>query len=407
MTTWFSTQMHSLEKATWPQRTRYFLINALAFTLCYQVSNFLAQQRHVTRNVAFSFEYHMPFLEWMIIPYLSSGILFAASFLWIEKKDDLRVLNQRLLLATVSATLIFALYPLRFSFPKPSIASPFYAALFDFLAALDRPYNQLPSLHVAFCAIYWPSWRVSLKQGLAHRAMQICMALWLVLVTVATLFTYQHHLLDILGGLVLGLAAIFLIRPDREQPNVAFYYLMASGIVFLVGVIALRSVLALYLLLSLLLVSLAYRRQDNNFLHKHAGRHSGFICFFYAPYFFGYWLAWHYVRFHERRNPLFVNVSERLWIGRRLSAIETEKLPDACVIIDLSCELSETANLRKHPYRHFPLLDLISPDPSVTTEIVTAIRSEISAGRSVYLHCAMGYSRCILLAKLYMGEIKN
>ncbi|GGC98244.1 hypothetical protein GCM10011396_52240 [Undibacterium terreum] len=374
----------------------------LLFNLCYLLANSLAQQQHIIRDIALPFERNTPFIEWMVIPYLSSGIFFVWSFLQVESREQLRVLSQRLLLATVCASLIFFLYPLRFSLERPALTSSLFAPLFHFLSLIDKPYNQLPSLHVAYCLIFWQSLHPTLKR----QASKIILAGCLFLVAASTLFTYQHHLLDLVGGLALAAAAIRLIPAGHSQVKVGFYYTMAAAVVFMAGVLVLHSWLAGYLCISMLLVALAYQRRDRFFLPKRNGKHTWLAWLMYAPYLSGYWLTWLAVRFRERHRPAFIQFSNHLWIGRRLSEDEAGHLPPESSIIDLSCELGETAALRSRIYLYFPLLDLVTPEPAVMEEIAAAIRQEIAAGHSVYLHCAMGYSRCILLAKYTFADTK-
>ena len=395
--------VESINRATLQQRLRHLFLNLLCFNVCYLLGNALAHQQGVLRNIAFPFEESIPFLPWMIIPYLSSSVFFCLGFFWVHNTDQLRVFSHRLLLATVVAGLVFILYPLRFSWSKPAMESPLYAALFGFLSLVDKPYNQLPSLHVAFCLIFWQSLHVLLHSRFA----KIILAIWLLLTAGATIFVYQHHLMDILAGACLGLLCIFLIKSGRKDPNVAFYYLITAVVIFLVGVLAWKSVLGGYLTASLLLVGYAYYRRNPDFLHKNKGRYPAWIWVLYAPYLIGYWLTWYVVKWKERSRPSINKLKENLWIGRRLSSVETKQLPPHCTIIDLANELSETAALRSHPYFYFPLLDLLEPPPDTIDQIVTTIENEIAAGRTVYLHCAMGYGRSILVANAYLGQTEK
>jgi len=393
----------SYSPATVQHRLRHWLLNALTFGLCYFTANMLAQEQGVVRHAALAFEAGVPFLQWMIVPYLSSGLFFCLTFFLVSTQDQLRLLSQRLLLATIIAAFIFVLYPLQFSWPRPAISSPWCAYLYDFLAQMDKPYNQLPSLHVAYCLLFWSA----LRQHVRSVALHIALTAWLLLTAVSTLFTYQHHLLDVLGGGLLGLFCLVFITPKRTEPHVAFYYLIFASMFFIIGVIAARSWLALYLACSLLLVSLAYYRNDAHFLHKNKGQYPWWIWLLYAPYLLGYQLTWLAVVWRERHKPVIIKLTEQLWVGRRLSSREAKQLPQDCSIIDLANELSETATLRKHAYKHFPLLDLLKPGKPVSNEILRYMRQEIDSGKTVYLHCAMGYSRCILLAKLYMSQGTN
>lgn len=394
--------MEMLAHASWTLRIRHFLLNVLAFGLCYQTSNTLAARNNVTRDVAMAFDTHIPFLEWMIIPYLCSSVFFIGCFLRVDTRDELRVLSQRMLLATVTASLIFIFFPLRFSIARPDIASPLLAKLFGLLSVFDRPYNQLPSLHIAYCMIFWQCLSAYYKTHAAKLFLAAC----LMLVAVSTLFTYQHHLLDIAAGALLGGSVIALIQPRRMQINVAFYYAVIAIIVFITGVTFYHSWLAAYLSISLLLVCFAYQRRNRNFLHKKNGRHSLITRIIYAPYLIGYWLTWRMVQYKERDHPAVRPFSKQLWVGRRLSIEQSQQLPNNCVIIDLSAELSELKALRKNDYWHFPLLDLIEPEASVMEAIAVCVQNEIVKGRNVYLHCAMGYQRCIAVAEFTAARAK-
>lgn len=390
--------------ATKPQRLLHAGVNGIFFGLCYLLANGLAHERGITRNVALAFEVHMPFLPWMVLPYLSSGLFFVAAFFVVRTRDDLRVLSQRMLVATVLAGLVFVLYPLHFSFARPPIATPWLATLFALLGQLDAPYNQLPSLHVAYCVIWWAALR-SLATSVWTRAM---LAAWLALMAVATLFTYQHHLLDVLAGFALGLGCVAAIRPGRTEPNVALYYLVAGGLAAVVGLAAWPVLVTAYLAASLWLVALAYWRTDRHFLHKRHGRHPWWVWCLYAPYLISYRLTWLAVVWRDRHRPAFRQVAPQLWTGRRLSQAEAAQLPADCTVFDLANELPETPALRaphRH-YRYFPLLDIVTPSVEAIDEIVAALKEETRAGRNVYVHCAMGQRRCAQIASAFLATIK-
>ncbi|SDP88600.1 PAP2 superfamily protein [Rhodoferax sp. OV413] len=384
-------------EVTKQQRLLHLGLNCLVFGICYLLANRLAQQLEVNRHVALALDAQIPFWPWMLLPYLSSGLWLTATFLTLRSRDTLRVFSQRLLLATVLAALVFVLYPLRFSLPRPAVDTPWLATLYGMLAWVDRPYNQLPSLHVAYCLLLW----ASLRDLLAPLWARSLLAAGLLLTAVSTLFTYQHHLLDLLGGVVLGGLCVYAVRPVRNAPNVALYYLVAGGVAAVVGLAAWPAVLTLYGVLSLWLVGLAYARGDRQFLHKREGRYPWWIVLLYAPYLLGYRLSWRAVAWHERHRPAIQQIAPQLWIGRRLSETEARLLPTACSVFDLCCELPETPALRHQRYQHFPLLDIVAPPAEVVHDIVTALRRETAAGHTVYLHCAMGYRRCVQIAKAF------
>ncbi len=355
------------------RRTLHLLLNLAVFGLCYTVANLAAQRAGVTRHIVFGIDSAIAFIPWMVVPYMTSGALFVASF-WVARDD--RVLSARLLFATIAASLIFVLYPLRISGTRPLVDAAFPSALLELLALVDQPYNQFPSLHVAYCVIFGTVFRSAVGRA------------WLALVAVSTLFTWQHHAIDVAGGLLLGAAAIALVR----KASVAFNYVMGAGVLALTC----PWPLALYPLA----IALAYARADADFLRKRGAGYPLSSYLLYWPYLLGYWMTWQCVRRYEK--TAFRQMTAQLLAGRRLSASEAAMLPPGCAVIDLANELSETPALRGAHYVHVPMLDLVAPPMDAIELAVGAVARHIAAGRIVYLHCAMGYSRSIFIANLYM-----
>lgn len=377
------------------RRIHHLLLNWLAFAICYPLANHLAARQDVRRSIVLAFDGAVPFWPWMIVPYATSGMLFTLVFFVVRDAEQLRVASRRLLLATVAGALLFAVYPLRFSLVRPVIESPVAAAMYSFLDVVDQPYNQLPSLHVAYCVILWCAF-APLAAGWRRAAL----AGWLLLVAASTLFTWQHHAVDVAGGLALGLAAILLVRPGRTRyTTVSFYYVIAAGMTLLVGWFALQSWLAVWACASFLLVASCYHRRHAGFLGKRDGRHPLASWLLFWPYLAGYYITWLLVRLRGRA-PYAVH-DAGLSVGRRLCAAEARTLPAGCCVIDLSGELPETAALRGTAYHHVPLLDMQAPRPSQVRAVLALVNEQRRLGRPVYLHCAMGYSRSRFIAKLH------
>jgi hypothetical protein len=377
----------------------HLIINALAFGLCYTLANRAAELAQVQRTLAFPFEQGVPFLPWMIIPYASSVPLLAWAFFKVGKGDALRVFSRRLLLCTVAASLVFVLFPARFPAARPVPDNAFLQFAYGLLDASDRPYNQFPSLHIAYCVLLW----TALRPAIASRAWRAALACWLLLVGASTLLTWQHALTDIAGGIVLAAAAHHAVRPGMTaRHSVSFHYAILAGMALLAASLLSPSWPWYYLAASLLLVALAYARRDAGFLRKAGGRHPAWIWLLFFPYLAGYAATWLLVRWRHRGQQPFRRAADGLWVGRRLSAGEAQQLPAGCSVIDLSAELSETRALRHERYRHYPLLDLHAPSRAQVRNILAAIHAEHSLGRTVYLHCAMGYSRSLFIARVYL-----
>ncbi len=390
---------HLAGSAALPARLTHLVLNWLAFALCYPLGNQLAQQQQVRRSLALALDAHIPFLPWMIVPYATSGVFFTLVFFLVRTPEQLRVASRRLLTATVLGTMSFALFPARFSLTRPTLDGAL-ALLYGGLDAVDQPYNQFPSLHVAYCVIFWLALAPLVRGGL--RAL---LGAWLALIVASTVFTWQHHVVDVAGGLALGLFAALLVRPGRTRRHtVAFYYAIGTGVLLLAGAWALRSPLLAYVAISLALVAAAYWRRRAGFLGKQGGRHGLASWLLYWPYLAGYRLTWAAVLLRERQRPAFVRHDGQLWVGRRLTGREARQLPANCWVIDLSCELPETPSLRHERYRHVPLLDLHAPKAAQIRAVLALLEDCERAGEPVYLHCAMGYSRSRFIARLYQRK---
>ena len=380
------------------RRLVHVLLNWLAFGICYPLANQLARQHDVRRSLAIGLDAAIPFLPWMALPYASFGLLFTLVFFLVRGEEALRVASRRLLLATVLGCLFFAVLPARFGMTRPDPIDGLPGLVFRWLALVDQSYNQCPSLHVAYALIVWLALR-PVFDGAVRRLL----GAWLLLVAASALFTWQHHLVDVIGGLLLGGTCAWAIRPGATRRHgVSFYYAIGAGVLLLIGVAALRSWIAAWAAASLLLVALAYLQRRPDFLGKRAGRHPLRAWLLYWPYLLGYRLTWLLVRLRERRRAPFSLQAPGLWSGRRLDAREAARLPADCHVIDLCAELPETAALRHARYLHFPLLDLQAPRPSQLRPVLAALARLQREGRPVYLHCAMGYSRSRLISRLHL-----
>lgn len=380
-------------------RAAHLACNWLLFALCYPLANFLAQQQQVRRSFALGLDAAIPFIPLLIVPYTTAGVLFSAAFFAVRTPLQLRLLSRRLLCATLLGALVFVLVPGRFSRARPHLDDGLTTALFRVLDLVDLPFNQLPSLHVAYCVILWLALRPLLR-GVARYAL----GAWLLLVAASAVLTWQHHLLDAVAGLLLGVACALLIR--RARPGrfaIAFYYAIGAGFLTL-GACAWHGWLLAYGAASLALVAVTYYCRWAALLHKPAGAHTLLAWLLYWPYLAGYWLAWQLVRLRGRGRPALVAGGPQLWFGRRLTRGEAGRLPAGCHVIDLCTELAETANLRGPGYRSLPLLDLAAPRPSELRRILAAIDDIQRRGAPLLVHCAMGYSRSRLIARLYFRK---
>lgn len=263
-------------------RVQHLASALLLFTVLYSLTNIysaavfnLYPER--IHKLAISFDTAIPFISAFIIPYSWSLLLFIASFFMVRTTKQLANLTHRLLLATALACLVFYGYPARFSFVRPLI-SDWSAIGYNFLSLTDKPFNQWPSLHVSYALLLCFSlWQVFDKQKSKVAVISYRLGLLIVcsLIIVSTVFTYQHHVVDIIGGI--GLTAVVLWLTARIKNKLVSKYLLLAIAGFLLIAISgffiraffntavleyLAIVLGLYWLASFILLAWVYQVQD-------------------------------------------------------------------------------------------------------------------------------------------------
>ncbi|WP_298810929.1 phosphatase PAP2 family protein [uncultured Psychrobacter sp.] len=212
----------------------------------------------------------------MIVPYSWSLVLFVISFFLVRTSIQLSLLFYRLILATVFACLIFYLYPARFSYNRPT-PDDWTQFGYQFLQLVDKPFNQLPSLHVSYAMLLG----VSLWDVVASKKRWVLMLYRLLLtgictlIALSTVLTYQHHLLDMFGGAVLAFTVLILSNRIRNALVIkhltlgvigflliaiaGFYFANMSMIAF-ESIEPLALIIASYWLISFTMLALAYQQ---------------------------------------------------------------------------------------------------------------------------------------------------
>jgi len=183
----------------------------LLFQFTYPLTAAYASTLAAVTSVVFDFEQHIPFIPWMILPYMSSGLFFCIIPFYCQQEGQLLRYAKRFTFITLFAALCFLLFPLRFSFERPIVENQLLAIFFSFLKQYDSPFNQAPSLHVAYACLFWSVLRGQFS-GWKKRALGV----WLLLLGVGTLTVYQHHVIDVLTALIL-VQVSFMLFPNREE----------------------------------------------------------------------------------------------------------------------------------------------------------------------------------------------
>jgi membrane-associated phospholipid phosphatase len=116
----------------------------------------------------------------------------------------------------ITAYVCFLVYPTVAPRPPEVVGDGFATWGLRFLYDADPPYNCFPSLHVAHSFVSaLTCYRLDRRLGLGAL---LCASV----VAVSTLFTRQHYIADVVGGILLAVAAYVLILrgyPRRRVPD--------------------------------------------------------------------------------------------------------------------------------------------------------------------------------------------
>lgn len=395
------------EKRLILQKLYALTLCAIVFMMVYNFAAWYVSGLTDVPSFVFDFEKHIPFISWSIIPYMTSGIFFCLVFFFCINKEQLKVLTQRMLFVTIVAGVCFLLFPLQFSMLKPDVKSPILGYSFQFLKTFDSPFNQAPSLHIAYAFIFWSVFR-NLKKG------RTSVMLWLILLGISTLTTYQHHFMDVITGSILAHLS-FILFPYRKNDflyrnfHVANVYFLSGWIIILMVFLidqffGKQGLILLWPGFMILVIGYQYQKNNIFFLKNKAGNIPWFKKIFYAPYLLIYQLFWKFLR--KNRTPL--EVIPGLYISSRpdLKDFQADK---TTIVYDLSAEIEELPAIKdKATYHSVPFLDIGTLDIQKTQKLVSRITEQyqqLPPDGKILIHCTMGFTRSSVIGILVIKNI--
>ncbi|QRM57939.1 phosphatase PAP2/dual specificity phosphatase family protein (plasmid) [Sinorhizobium sp. BG8] len=354
------------------------------------------QREHVP-NLAFSWEGSIPFLPWTILPYWSINAFYGLSLFINDTTEGVDRLAKRYLTVQLVAVSCFIVFPLTATFERPP-TSGLPGFMFDVLGGFDKPFNQAPSLHIALLVIIWDH----LRRRIA-RSWRWFWHGWCALIGLSVLTTWQHHVIDMPTGALLGLFALWLIpvagtspaagfkvTANRKARTLAIAY--GCGVALFLALTVLltpRSGAALLLLwpaLALAIVAYGYLGGGPAVFQKGGdGRVTLASLLLLMPYRLGAWLniaAW------TRKLPSSVPVAAGVHLGRFPTVREYARFAS---VVDMT---SEFPGLAPPPtvWVAIPALDLLPLDRSQQLAAASAIETARERG-PVLVCCALGFQR--------------
>ncbi len=194
------------------------LIDGLFLTI-YGSINWLTQQREDLLHLYLPAELSIPLVPEAIWVYFSMLLLFCLPFFSLPRE---RAHDEALaaIFGLCTAALIWLLLPAELGFER--VLPDGYEALYGVIFALDAPHNLVPSLHVVFSTL-----AVLACGQNAPRLVRFGLWVWLTCIAVSTLLTHQHHVLDVVTGLLVAYLCRSLVLRWSMRQNSPFISFIA------------------------------------------------------------------------------------------------------------------------------------------------------------------------------------
>ncbi len=196
----------------WPN-LRHFACIALSVTVWFAVvfvgTDAVTAMHGARIAVHTRLELGVPLVPWMVGAYMSVYLLFAMVPFVLRTRREVSALGWTLAILIFVSGISFLLLPAEIAFDAPRDLG-IWKRVFHFADRLNLDYNLVPSLHVGLSAAC-----VSVFARYAAGLPRIGLWLWLLVICMSTVLTHQHHIIDVVTGLVLGLLSQQLIYARR------------------------------------------------------------------------------------------------------------------------------------------------------------------------------------------------
>jgi membrane-associated phospholipid phosphatase len=189
------------------------LAGLLWFVLVYDGADVLTAHRSFRVRVYFDAELGIPFVPEAVIVYMSIYPLFLAAPFVLRKRQEFLALAMTLNIAILVAGICFLLFPAQVAFPPPKDLGAF-PNLYRFADRLSLTYNLLPSLHVALSAIC-----IAVFAERSGTIWKVLFWIWAAAIAISTLLIHKHHVLDVVTGFMLAMAAYKFIYLSKCCPT--------------------------------------------------------------------------------------------------------------------------------------------------------------------------------------------
>ena len=382
---------------------------SLLFLVVYGSTNWLTAQRPASHVGTWYFPWELrvvPYVPLLIVPYMSIDLFFFMAAFLCRELRELRVFARRVTFSILVAGAFFLLLPLKLVWPERPRVEGWFGEFIELSCnapfLMEYPHNLFPTLHIALCLIL-----ADLYGRHTRGALRMALYFWFTLIGLSTVLTWQHHLIDVAGGLVLAAFAFYFFRESARRLPVAanvriggYYAVGAAAVLAAAPAVWPWGVFLVWPAAALAIVAAAYFGLGPGIYRKTDGRLPPSARFVLLPALVGQYLSLVYYR---RQCRPWDEVAPGVLIGCALNENEAAAAVGQGVtaVLDLTAEFSAPAAFRAKRYRNLPILDLTGPTQEQLHEAVEFIAEEAAQGR-VYVHCKIGYSRSAAVVGAYL-----
>lgn len=190
------------------------IILVVFILLNFLIYEFLNKQSETVHVLKLHFEEHIPFLPYFSIPYiLFIPFLLITIIYFIFFYKDFKSVFISFISCQLTAYIIYTFY--QTSVTRPDIVfKDTFSTLVAYIYSIDKPYNCFPSLHVSLsiiCLLYWIK---------ILPRFQIIMNIFVMLITLSTVFIKQHYVLDVISGIILAIVSFYIGQTFSDKLNV-------------------------------------------------------------------------------------------------------------------------------------------------------------------------------------------
>ena len=199
----------------WPGRAhmQYALACALRgsalFAVVYGGADLIARLHTHRVSSYLPLDDSIPLVPSATLLYSSLWLMFAMVPFVLRRAGEVRWLTRVIQVEIAIAGIFFLVAPMPDRPPAGDLGT--FATAFRAADTVNLEFNQFPSLHAAFG--FTVAWALSAACGPARRVFLIA---WSLAIAAAAVLTWQHAVLDVIGGAALAAGVLSFVR--REDP---------------------------------------------------------------------------------------------------------------------------------------------------------------------------------------------